>query len=161
MARDTEVLMDVRRNHHGRIGVATVVLWLMALVAAVSGCGLTDGPPQIADVTEVQRPELIGAWSDAQDGGVTLNDDGTFSATKLKGKPVEGAGVKMLGEDLMEGSGKWESSDAGSGPRVDLMFSGGGTLAFRVKAQDGAKVLTNRIGDVGTSVLKKKSAPKS
>ncbi|MBT2452785.1 hypothetical protein J7F03_38300 [Streptomyces sp. ISL-43] len=147
-------MKDTRTAGPRRIAVRTL-LWTLALITTVSGCGLSGGGPSLKDAADVKRVEMVGGWKDGSTGGVTLKEDGTFAAESLRADAVPGAGLTSPGKGLVAGSGEWELTNIGAESRVDLYFTGGGTVGIDVKYQDGLKVLSTWIGDGRHAVLKK------
>ncbi|MFZ3469843.1 hypothetical protein ACODT3_27800 [Streptomyces sp. 4.24] len=140
-----------------RIAVRTL-LWTLALITTVSGCGSAGGAPSLKDAAGVQRAEMVGGWKDGSIGGVTLKEDGTFAADKLRADALPGPGVTSPGKGLVAGSGEWVLTNIGDESRVDLRFTGGGTVGIEVKDQGGLKVLTTWTGDGRHALLKKEAA---
>ncbi|MEV6164319.1 hypothetical protein AB0L71_20745 [Streptomyces sp. NPDC052052] len=102
--------------------------------------------------------ELVGHWESRSGSSLVLRADGQFSAKPLHTDYVEGAGIKVVSEETVEGVGKWTLADYGAGHEVDLRFTGGGSVTLWVASLDGVKVMWAWVGDGESSVLKKQDS---
>ncbi|MFJ9547613.1 hypothetical protein [Streptomyces erythrochromogenes] len=101
------------------------------------------------------KEQLVGTWRDDIGGSLVLRDNGTFVAEKLNTSFQGGGGIKVLGEELIEGNGNWTFGDYGSGPEIDVNFTGGGNTTLEVVEKDKANVLSAWVGDGDSALLRK------
>ncbi|MEV6683069.1 hypothetical protein AB0N09_40350 [Streptomyces erythrochromogenes] len=141
-----------------RHDMAKALAFLFVTIWAVSGCAFLDSPP-LPEARNVTKEQLVGTWRDDTSGSLTLSDNGTFTAEKLHTSFHEGGGVKVLGEELIEGTGTWTFGEFHSGPEVNVSFTGGGNSTLWVVEKDKANVLSAWIGDGDRALLEKTPSP--
>ncbi|MGW6708871.1 hypothetical protein ACWGDE_28830 [Streptomyces sp. NPDC054956] len=129
---------------------------LFAVTWTVAGCSLADAPA-LPEAKDVRKEQLVGSWGDGYGSDLTLREDGTFAAQKLRTSFTPGEGAKSLGKELVAGEGRWSFGDYGAGPEVNINFTGGGVATLKVVEKDKVKVLSAWVGD-GESVLLTKPA---
>ncbi|MFE2163935.1 hypothetical protein ACFXB3_02450 [Streptomyces sp. NPDC059447] len=140
--------------------VLEVLVCLIVVTCAATGCGFVDSPP-LQEAHDVRREQLVGFWHDDHGAVLTLEEDGTFTAEKLRTSFTQGEGIKVLGKELVEGRGSWTSGDYGSGPEIDIRFTGGGGATLKIVEKDKERVLSTWIGDGDSALLTKGPAPGS
>ncbi|MFF2012462.1 hypothetical protein ACFVWY_25730 [Streptomyces sp. NPDC058195] len=140
-----------------RFGRRFLSVWLLFLLVPLSvvGCGT---PSRLEKAMHVVDSDLSGHWTSRSGSSLVLRADGKFSAESLNSSYTKGAGIKVVAEETVEGSGSWTFGDYGAGPEVDLDFSGGGGLTLRVAALDGDTVMWAWVGDGDQSVLEKRGS---
>ncbi|MFJ6013266.1 hypothetical protein [Streptomyces sp. NPDC092952] len=140
-----------RRSFFGR---RVLSVWLLGLLFSVSvvGCGSQS---RLGKAKHVVEGDLSGRWTSRSGSSLVLGADGKFSAESLNSSYTKGAGIKVVAEETVEGSGSWTFGDYGAGPKVDLRFTGGGVLTLYVAALDGDTVMWAWVDDGGQSVLEK------
>ncbi|MFC8239251.1 hypothetical protein [Streptomyces sp. NPDC057284] len=128
-----------------------VLTLLVALV--VAGCGASN---HLEEVRGVTKGELSGVWQGENGSSLTLKNNMEFTAKRLNTDYEEGLGVKVLAEEVVEGTGKWFSGDYSSGTIVRLRFSHGGGATLTAASLNGETVIWAWVGDGEASILRKK-----
>ncbi|MFD7026833.1 hypothetical protein ACFWAR_02215 [Streptomyces sp. NPDC059917] len=140
--------------------VFKILACFLVVTWTVAGCGFGDAPP-LKKAQSVQRKELVGSWQGDYAAFLTLREDGTFAAVKLHTSFTKGAGIKILGKELLEGSGTWSFGEYGAGPEVNIDFAGGGGATLKVVQKGEVRVLSAWVGDGDSALLVKGPAPTS
>ncbi|MFF2408323.1 hypothetical protein [Streptomyces sp. NPDC058092] len=133
-------------------------MWLLGLLLSVSAMGCGENQGELKKASRVVDGDLFGHWESRSGSSLVLRADGKFSAKSLHTDYVEGAGIKVVSEETVEGAGAWTLGDYGAGPEVDLRFVGGGSVTLRVATLDGDKVIWAWVGDGDQSVLEKQDS---
>ncbi|MFZ3473824.1 hypothetical protein ACODT3_07070 [Streptomyces sp. 4.24] len=138
--------------------LSMALAWFAMAVCTISGCAVLERDPYLPPAHDVPKGEVVGSWQGDGDAVLTFQEDGGFSSQRLHTRFTEGAGVKVLGKELIEGSGTWNISDFGSGSEVRLYFTGGGSATLSVVVKETENALSTWIDDGDYALLTKNSA---
>ncbi|MGW3829188.1 hypothetical protein ACWEAF_45210 [Streptomyces sp. NPDC005071] len=123
----------------------------LLVVMAIAGCG-----NRLEEVRGVTKGELSGVWQGENGSSAALKGNMKFTAKHLNTDYEEGPGVKVIAEEVVEGTGEWFSGDYSSGTIVRLRFSHGGGATLTAASLNGETVLWAWVGDGDASILRKK-----
>ncbi|MGY5032566.1 hypothetical protein ACWC9U_17035 [Streptomyces sp. 900116325] len=118
----------------------------------IAGCG-----NNLEDVSGVTKGELSGVWQGGNGSSLALKENMKFTAKRLNTSYTEGSGVKVIAEEVVEGTGEWISGDYSPGTTVDLYFTRGGVATLTAASLNGDTVLWAWVGDGDAAILRKKN----